>query len=260
MPALPVLARYDDHELMRRHRAGIPGAREAMIRRHLPLARRLARRYRRGTEPLDDLYQVAALGLVKAVDRWDPDRGAAFSTFAVPTVLGDLRRYFRDTAWAVRPPRDLQELALAADRARGRLTCRLGRVPTTHDIGVHLDRPAADVAEALVAVEARFANSLDEPVLDEPGEPETLGDRSGDDDPGYARVDAAAQLESMLSVLDMRAREVVRLRFADDLLQREIAARLGVSQMHVSRVLNASLKRLHACAPLRGYAPSPAAS
>jgi RNA polymerase sigma-B factor len=252
---LPALTRCDDRELIRRHRAGDRRARETLIVRYLPLARRLALRYHRSTLPLEDLVQVASLGLVKAVDRWDPDRGLAFSTFAVPTVLGDLRRYFRDTTWAVRPPRDVQELALAVEGARARLTARLGREPTARDFAAHLMRSPEDVADALQAVDRRFAGSFDAPVLDEADEPGTVGELQGHDDPGYRRVEAGATVEQLLAILDRRAREIVRLRFADDLMQREIGDRLGLTQMHVSRILRASLTRLEAYLIGRGYQP-----
>ena len=253
---MPAFTRCDDRELIRRHRAGDRRARETLIIRYLPLARRLAQRYHRSTQPLEDLMQVASLGLVKAVDRWEPDRGLAFSTFAVPTVLGDLRRYFRDTTWAVRPPRDLQELALAVEGARARLTAQLGREPTARDFAAFLTRSPEDVAEALRAVERRFAGSLDAWVHDDADELDPAGAAGGHDDPGYDHVEAGAAVEQWLSILDRRAREMVRLRFADELIQREIADHLGVSQMHVSRVLRASLARLEAYLIGRGYAPA----
>jgi RNA polymerase sigma-B factor len=240
---LPALTRCADRELIRRHCAGDRQARETLIVRYLPLARRLARRYQRSTQPLEDLVQVASLGLVKAVDRWDPDRGVEFSAFAVPTVLGDLRRYFRDTTWAVRPPRDVQELALAVERARARLTAGLGREPTATDFAAHLKRTPGEVAEALQAVERRFAGSLDTRLIDEPDVPEL---QRGHDDPGYGGVEASAAVDHLLSILDRRAREIVHLRFTNDLMQREIGDHLGLSQMHVSRVLRASLARLEA--------------
>jgi RNA polymerase sigma-B factor len=258
MTAPPDLSRCDDRGLIHRHRAGDPRARETLIARYLPLARRLASRYQRGSQPLEDLVQVASVGLVKAADRWDPDRGAAFSTFAVPTVLGELRRYFRDATWAVRPPRDLQELVLAVEAARPRLTGRLGREPTPRDFAASLARSADEIAEALQAADARFAGSLDAPVLEDAGEVDTVGELRGEDDPGYHRVEADASLEQLLSIVDRRAREVIHLRFTDDLLQAEIGERLGLSQMHVSRILRASLARLEAYLTGRGCSPSPA--
>src|SRR5829696_5511052 len=144
-----------DVRLAQRHQHGEAGARAELIERYMPLARSLALRYRRTSEPLDDLIQVASIGLVKAVDRWDPARGLAFSSYAVPTILGELRRYFRDSTWDVRPARDLQELCLTVEQAREALWGELGRSPTVGDIAEHLNRPAEDVVEALRASEGR---------------------------------------------------------------------------------------------------------
>src|SRR3954454_11734931 len=151
----------DDQQLMRRNQRGDSRAREELIERYMPLARSLAMRYRRASEPLDDLVQVASVGLVKAVDRWDPDRGLAFSSYAVPTILGELRRYFRDSTWDVRPARDLQELCLAVEEARESLWGQLGRSPTAADIAERLNRSQEDVIEALQATEGRSVRSLD---------------------------------------------------------------------------------------------------
>src|SRR5918997_4773523 len=151
----------DDQLLMRRHQRGDAGAREALIERYMPLARSLALRYRRASEPLDGLVQVASVGLVKAVDRWEPDRGLAFSSYAVPTILGELRRYFRDSTWHVRPARDLQELCLAVEEARETLWIELGRSPTVADIAGHVQRSPEQVVEALQASDGRSLRSLD---------------------------------------------------------------------------------------------------
>jgi RNA polymerase sigma-B factor len=238
--------RGNDRELSRRHRAGDPRAREALVLRYLPLARRLAYRHRRSGEPLDDLFQVASVGLVKAVDRWDPDRGPAFTTFAVPTMLGELRHHVRDATWAVRPPRGLQDLARAAERARDTLNARLGREPTAAELARHLGRPRSDVALALQAGAARFAASLDIAVAGDGCDSATIGDLSGRDDPGYEHVEANVDMERLLSILNRQAREVVRLRFGEDLRQSDIGARLDLSQMHISRILRASAARLEA--------------
>src|ERR671937_3022513 len=154
----------DDQRLMLRHRHGDERAREELIERYMPLARSLALRYRRASEPLDDLVQVASVGLVKAVDRWDAERGLAFSSYAVPTILGELRRYFRDSTWDVRPARDLQELCLAVEEAREKLWAELGRSPTVADLAARLERHEEEVVEALQATEGRSARSLDAPV------------------------------------------------------------------------------------------------
>jgi len=231
---------------MERHRRGDEGAREELIERYMPLARSLALRYRRATEPLDDLIQVASMGLVKAVDRWDADRGLAFSSYAVPTILGELRRYFRDSTWDVRPARDLQELCLAVEEARDELWIQLGHSPTVADIAAHLNRDEEAVVEALQASEGRSVRSLDAPVHEEDGDSASAGDLLGATDPEYERVEAGVTLDRLTGILDDRAREILRLRFAEDLLQSEIAERVGCSQMHVSRILRSSLERLFA--------------
>jgi RNA polymerase sigma-B factor len=230
--------RCDDRRLSRRSRAGDGRARHVLIERYLPLARSLAFRYSRSADHADDLVQVASFGLVKAADRWDPDRGLAFSTFAVPTILGELRRYFRDATWLVRPPRALMELALAVERAREPLCTKLGREPTVAELAVRLARSPEEIAAAVVAAESRWATPLETPTGEEGSE------LMGSEDDGYARAEARVTFERLLTVLDRRAREVVRLRFRDDLLQSEIADRVGISQLRVSRILRRSLATL----------------
>jgi RNA polymerase sigma-B factor len=236
----------EDQRLMRRHQHGDARARDELIERYMPLARSLALRYRRASEPLDDLIQVASVGLVKAVDRWDPERGLAFSSYAVPTILGELRRYFRDATWDVRPARDLQELCLAVEEARETLWGQLGRQPTVADLAARLDRPEEQIVEALQATEGRSVRSLDAPVHDEEEDSASAGDLLGKPDQNYARVEAGVTLERLTGILDERAREILRLRFQEDLLQSEIAERVGCSQMHVSRIIRSSLERLYA--------------
>jgi RNA polymerase sigma-B factor len=236
----------DDQLLMRRHQSGDGRARDELIERYMPLARSLALRYRRASEPLDDLIQVASVGLVKAVDRWDPERGLAFSSYAVPTILGELRRYFRDSTWDVRPARDLQELCLALEEAREALWGELGRQPTVADLASRLERQPEEIVEALQATEGRSIRSLDAPVHDEENDSASAGDLIGADDEEFDRVEAGVTLERLTGILDERAREILRLRFQDDLLQSEIAERVGCSQMHVSRIIRASLERLYA--------------
>jgi RNA polymerase sigma-B factor len=234
-----------DHRLARRQQRGEPAARRELIERYMPLARSLALRYRRASEPLDDLIQVASVGLVKAVDRWDPDRGLAFSSYAVPTILGELRRYFRDSTWDVRPARDVQELCLAVEEARDELWLELGRSPTVADLAERVGRPPEEVMEALQASDGRSLRSLDAPVHEEEGDSASAGDLIGSADPEYERVEAGATLEQLTAILDDRAREILRLRFEEDMLQSEIAARVGCSQMHVSRIIRSSLERLY---------------
>jgi RNA polymerase sigma-B factor len=235
-----------DHRLAQRQKRGEPGARDELIERYMPLARSLALRYRRASEPLDDLIQVASVGLVKAVDRWDPDRGLAFSSYAVPTILGELRRYFRDSTWDVRPARDMQELCLAVEEARDELWIELGRSPTVADLAAHVNRAPEEVMEALQASDGRSLRSLDAPVHEEEGDSASAGELIGDTDPGFERVEAGATIEQLTAILDERAREILRLRFSEDLLQSEIAERVGCSQMHVSRIIRSSLERLYA--------------
>jgi RNA polymerase sigma-B factor len=235
-----------DHRLAQRQKRGEPGARDELIERYMPLARSLALRYRRASEPLDDLIQVASVGLVKAVDRWDPDRGLAFSSYAVPTILGELRRYFRDSTWDVRPARDMQELCLAVEEARDELWIELGRSPTVADLAAHLTRAPEEVMEALQASDGRSLRSLDAPVHEEEGDSASAGELIGDTDPGFEQVEASATIEQLTAILDERAREILRLRFSEDLLQSEIAERVGCSQMHVSRIIRSSLERLYA--------------
>jgi RNA polymerase sigma-B factor len=236
----------EDKRLMQRMQTGDARARGEFIERYMPLARSLALRYRRASEPLDDLIQVASVGLVKAVDRWDAGRGLAFSSYAVPTILGELRRYFRDSTWDVRPARDLQELCLAVEEAREKLWGDLGRSPTVADLAAQLDRSPEEIIEALQATEGRSLRSLDAPVHDEEHDSASAGDLIGSDDAEYERVEAGVTLERLTGILDDRAQEILRLRFQDDLLQSEIAERVGCSQMHVSRIIRSSLEKLYA--------------
>jgi RNA polymerase sigma-B factor len=235
-----------DHLLQRRHLQGDAAARDELIRCYLPLAKQLARRFRDRAEPLADLTQVAYVGLVAAVDRWDPERGTAFSSFAVPTILGELRRYFRDNTWMVRPPRDLQEMWLNICRARDKLWQDLGREPTAHDVAERLDVTIEQVNDALQAGAIRVAGSLDEPLRADDDRSATALDRAVSRDDHIRHADAAITLEQLSAVLDRRSREVVRLRYREDLLQREIAERVGCSQMQVSRILKDALTTLQA--------------
>jgi RNA polymerase sigma-B factor len=208
--------------------------RERLVCRYLPLARSLAARYRSSDEPIDDLVQVACVGLVNAVDRFDPARGNAFSSFAVPTILGELRRHFRDRTWAVRVPRDRQELYLRLERARDELAAALGRQPTVSELGAHVDATDEQVLLALDLDSAFRAGPLEAPapVIDD----------------GYARAEDRAVLAGLLPALDPFEAEIVRLRFHEDLTQDAIADRVGITQMKVSRVLHRSLTRLREAA------------
>src|SRR4051812_2934689 len=235
-----------DHLLQRRHLHGDSAARDELIESYLPLAKQLARRFRDRAEPLADLTQVAYVGLVAAVDRWDPERGTAFSSFAVPTILGELRRYFRDNTWMVRPPRDLQELWLDICRARDALWQELGREPTVQDVALHLGVTPEQVNDALQVGATRASASLDEPLRPDDDGATTVLDRAPAREDQIARADVSITLEQVSRSLDHRAREVVRLRYREDLLQREIAERVGCSQMQVSRILKEALLTMQA--------------
>ena len=241
------LADSNDRELGGRAQRGDAAARRALIERYIPLARSLALRYSRSGEPIDDLSQIASLGLVKAVDRWEPAMGHAFSSYAVPTILGELRRYFRDATWMVRPPRGLLELSLDVEKLREPLGAALGREPTVAELADHLDRPAGEVDQAVEVFASRVARSLDIPVAE--GEHETtIVDLLGHEDDGYEQAEARTVIDGLMPVLDQRARTILHLRYEHDLLQSEIATTVGLSQMHVSRVISSSLERLSAYA------------
>lgn len=219
-------------------------ARDLLVARFMPLARSLARRYDRSSEPFDDLLQVASLGLIKALDRFDVDRGHAFASFAVPTILGELKRYFRDSGWAVHVPRGPQERALKVEEAQQRLTSDRGRPPTVAELGEYLEMTTEDVLEGMAAGHAYDALSLDAPRPSDSGDAVTYGDSFGEIDPRYALVDADATIAGALRHLPARERLVLQLRFVEDLTQTDIAARVGVSQMQVSRLLRHSLEQL----------------
>jgi RNA polymerase sigma-B factor len=231
-------------------RDGDPRAREELVERYLPLARQLARRYQRGREPLDDLVQVASLGLVKAIDRFDPTRSIAFSSFAVPTIVGELKRHFRDKGWWLRVPRDLQDRALRVERVAEELRPRLRRAPTPQEIAAHLGISVEDVLEARQAADAQGANSLDAPRGDPDADDATLANVIGSEDPGYALAEDTLTVEYLMGALSSREQQVLRLRFVEDLTQSEIGARIGVSQMRVSRLLSDAIARLREAAAL----------
>jgi RNA polymerase sigma-B factor len=241
-------AQEDRRLLERYHREGDAAAREALVTRFLPLARQLARRYQRGGEQLDDLVQVASLGLLKAIDRFDPARETAFSSFAVPTILGELKRHFRDKGWSVRVPRDLQELAVKVDRVADEMSRELGRAPTTSELAERTGTTLEQVLEAREASGAYRAVSLDRPRTDDEEEGESYADAVGIEDPGFRLAEDAATVERLMRVLSEREREVLRLRFEEDLTQSEIGERVGVSQMHVSRLIRQSVARLREAA------------
>jgi RNA polymerase sigma-B factor len=238
---------------VRYRRTGDPAARAELVERFLPLARHLANRYRERGE-YDDLVQVASYALVKAIDRYDVDRGLAFSSFAVPTIVGELKRYFRDHSWAVRVPRDLKDRALAVSRASERLGARLGRSPTPAELASVLDTSVELVLEGLQTASALHPDRLDAPI--EAGNGEREHPNVAAEEPGYAIAEASATLEPLLVQLTPREREVLRLRFEEDLTQSEIGARVGISQMHVSRVTRDAIAKLQQLADNRPSALS----
>lgn len=221
---------------------------DALIRRYLPLARSLATSFRSTSEPYDDLLQVATVGLLKAIRRFDPGRGIMFSSYATPTIMGELRRHFRDTTWAIHVPRDLKVLGLRVDRDERRLTLETGRRPTAEALARRLDCECRAVIEARRVMDARRPASLEEPRgdADERG---TLGDTIGADDAGFGRAIERGTVEAMLRRATPRQREILRLRFEEDLTQRAIGARVGLSQIQVSRILHDVLKQLRDTAP-----------
>jgi RNA polymerase sigma-B factor len=226
------------------HETGDTAAREAVIERFLPLARQLARRYERPDEPIDDLVQVASMGLVKAVDRFEPSRGVAFSSFAVPTILGELKRYFRDVGWAVHVPRSIQERVLDVNRAVTELSRTLGRSPTPAELADATEFTHEEVLEALEAATAYDSVPLEAPRLSDEEGGEGVADRFGVEEPGYELAEYSASLGPELRALPKRDRLVLYLRFVEDMTQSEIAECIGVSQMHVSRLIRRALARL----------------
>lgn len=223
-------------------------ARSDVVERFLPLARRLARRYAARNETPEDLVQVANLGLVKAAGRFDPARGIAFSSFAVPTILGELRRHFRDHSWALHVPRSMQERALEVSAAIDELTERLGRSPGVSDLTAELGWPEERVLEALSTRRAFGADSLDARRSGQDDEGAALVETIGGEDPGFALAEYGASIAGALHSLPETDRRALHLRFVEDLTQTEIAGRLGVSQMQVSRILRRSLDSLRAAA------------
>jgi RNA polymerase sigma-B factor len=237
----------EERELFARWRSdGDEQSRETLVRRFMPLARSLARRYDRSSEPFDDLLQVASLGLLKALDRFDPALGHTFPSFAVPTILGEMRRYFRDSGWSVHVPRGAQERALRVRDAQERLANERGRAPTARQLAEYLEVDLEEIIDALQAIQAYEALSLDAP---RPGAEEDVmayGDAMGSEDERFELVELDATISAVLEHIPPRERLILRMRFVEDLTQTEIAARVGISQMQVSRLLRRSLDQLRA--------------
>ncbi|HEX5893262.1 MAG TPA: SigB/SigF/SigG family RNA polymerase sigma factor [Solirubrobacterales bacterium] len=222
-----------------------PTVREELVERFMPLARRLAARYAGGAEPFDDLVQVASVGLVKAIDRFDPVRGTAFSTFAVPTILGELKRHFRDRGWSVHVPRDVQERILKVERALADLPSKLGHSPTVQEIAERIEATDEEVLEAMHAAQGHHAVSLDaSSSLGDGDDPGPLRDRIGEEDLAFDTVEYGEAIGPVLEQISERDRKVLHLRFVEDMTQSEIAEQVGVSQMHVSRILRATIEKL----------------
>ena len=242
-----------DSELFAEAQDGDPAALEELVSRFLPMARRLAWRYRRAGEPTDDLVQVASLALVKAIERFDPGRGVPFSGFAVPTIVGELKRHLRDTCWSAYVPQRMRERVLEVDRVAESLRSVSGRAPTAEEVADEARIEVAEVAEALEAATAYEAISLDSPAFgSQAGDAgATFLDSLGAHEERYDMVEYAVTIAPAVRALPARQRVILGLRFRDDLTQAEIATRLGMSQMHVSRLLRQALGRLREVARVR---------
>lgn len=214
--------------------------REELVAMHLPLVRHIAQRYADRGEPFDDVVQAGTIGLIHAVDRYEPERGAAFSTYAVPTIIGSIRRHFRDSTWSMKVPRRLQELRGRIDAAHDQLAQELGRSPTVAEIARRADLDPQDVLDALELAHARELAPLDPPT----SEGSSIADRIGDVDASLAAVEDRATVERLMNTLPERERAIVAMRFFDGMSQSQIADQVGISQMHVSRLLTQSLNRL----------------
>lgn len=237
--------RIAERELWRRvgeHRD--QAARAELVELYMPLARRMASRYAGVSEPYDDLLQVASLGLLNAVDRFDPGRGTPFAGYAKPTIHGELKRYFRDKVWTVRVPRSVHDRMAEVERATEKLTLELGRPPSVEELAEQVGTDAAEVLEVLEAQHNRKPLSLDAPPVGEDPDDASGAEWVGRPDGNFDLVEDRLTMESVLPVLGDREREVLRLRFAEELPQTEIALRIGCSQMHVSRLLRRSLDKL----------------
>jgi RNA polymerase sigma-B factor len=226
--------------LKRYHEKGDAAARDQLAEEMLPLARALAGRYAGRGEPLDDLVQVACIGIMKAIDGFDISREVRFSSYATPTVLGEIKRHFRDRTWALHVPRGTQELQLKVAKARDELTNELGRSPTVEELGEKVQANLEDVLDALQSAQAHRTRSFDEPA----GEDSTLAESLGSSDPELGRAEIRVLLDDAFGVLSERDREILRLRFEEDMTQTEISDRIGVSQMQVSRLIRQALARL----------------
>jgi RNA polymerase sigma-B factor len=236
-----------DRKLVKRYQCyGDTGARDELVRQFMPLAQQLARRYQRANEPIDDLVQVASIGLIKAVERYDPDRGTALSSYAVPTILGELKRYFRDNSWSLHVPRGMQERVMHVNTAMESLSGQLGRTPTASEVANNIGDTTENVLEAMEAASAYDSVSLESSRGGDDSEGESYADQIGSEDERYALVEQTATVGPELKALPKRERLVLGLRFVEDMTQSQIAERVGISQMHVSRLIQRALARVRA--------------
>ena len=240
--------RGEERELFERYRRGGERAvRDALVVRFLPLVRHLASRYRYTSEPFDDLVQAGSIGLLKAIERYDPERGTAFSSFAVPTISGEIKRHFRDRTWSVKVPRNVRDSIPLIEATEIALTRSLGRTPTTIELSEELGLGVEAILDARAAVTARWQESLDQL----PGDVEDhrpARERVGIEEPGFGVAEDAAMLARLLAHLDARDREVMRLYFVEDLTQTQVAARVGSTQMQVSRLIRRAIAQIRAVA------------
>nr|MCF0101683.1 RNA polymerase sigma factor SigF [Streptomyces sp. MH191] len=232
------LAALDEHSPERAY------VRDTLIELNLPLVRYAAARFRSRNEPMEDIVQVGTIGLIKAIDRFDPDRGVEFPTFAMPTVVGEIKRFFRDTSWSVRVPRRLQELRLALTKASDELSQKLDRSPTVAELAVVLGVSEEDVVDGLAVGNAYTASSLDSPAPEDDGGEGSLADRLGYEDTALEGVEYRESLKPLLAKLPPRERQIIMLRFFANMTQSQIGEEVGISQMHVSRLLTRTLAQL----------------
>lgn len=235
--------RREEADLLRRHHdTQDPEARERLVERFMPLARSLALRYRNGGEPVEDLIQVANVGLLKAIDRFEPDRRSNFVAFAAPTILGELRHHFRDHSWSVRLPRSLQERSMRIAEVSGEIRAETQGAPRLSEVASRCNLTEDEVIEAMQADEARRTTSLDRPTARDEEESAPVVETIGHEEAGFERV--VSELASKRAELRPKERQALHLRFHEGLTQREIGAEIGVSQMQVSRLLRSALKKL----------------
>ena len=219
-------------------------AREGLVHLHLPLVEHCARRFRNRGEPLEDLVQVGTIGLIKSVDRFDTDRGVEFSTYATPTIIGEIKRYFRDKGWAIRVPRRLQELRMSISAITGEMSQELGRSPTPRELAEKLGVTVEEVMEGLESANAYSTLSLDAGDSGEDGQGNSMLDTLGMDDEALAHVEIRESIKPLIEQLPQREKRILMLRFFRGMTQSQIADEIGVSQMHVSRLLNRTLAQL----------------